>query len=135
MDPIERRDYRGDLTRTVLAVLIIGVIDRNPQRPTYAVAKSSNTGGRTGFSISLGTIPNYADSTDGMLLDGVRDGSPADKAGLKAGDKVVKLAGRDIRNVYDYTDTLVDMKADQEYEIVVMRGGERMTFKITPVKR
>ena len=53
--------------------------------------------GEPGFNISLGTIPNYADSTDGLLLDGVRDGSPAAKAGLKAGDKVIKLAGRDIR--------------------------------------
>ena len=115
--------------------LILKAIDKNPQRPNYAVAKSSNTGGRTGFNISLGTIPNYGDSTDGMLIDGVRDGSPAEKAGLKSGDKVVKLAGRDIRNVYDYTDTLVDMKAGEEYEVVVLRGSERMTFKIVPVKR
>ena len=70
-----------------------------------------------------------------MLIDGVRDDSSAAKAGLKTGDKVVKLAGRDIRNVYDYTDTLVDMKADVEYEIVVLRGGEKLTFKIVPVKR
>ena len=69
------------------------------------------------------------------MLDSVREGSPAAKAGLKAGDKVVKLAGRDIRNVYDYTDTLVDMKAGEEYEVIVVRGGERMTFKIVPVKR
>jgi len=38
--------------------------------------------------------PNYADAKDGLLLDGVRDESPASKAGLKAGDKIVKLAGR-----------------------------------------
>ena len=28
-----------------------------------------------------------------------------------------------------------EMKAGEEYEIVVLRGGERMTFKIIPVKR
>ena len=120
------RWFVWDLART---------IDQNPQRPTYAVAKSANTGGRTGFSISLGTIPTYADSTDGMLLDGVRDGSPAAKAGLKAGDKVVMMAGKDIRNVYDYTAAMAEMKPDVEYEIVVLRGGERLTMKIVPVKR
>jgi S1-C subfamily serine protease len=92
-------------------------------------------GGRSGFNISLGTIPNYADSTDGLLLDGVRDNSPAAKAGIKAGDKVVKLAGHDVRNVMDYTYILGEMKADVEYEIFVLRGGERLTLKITPVKR
>jgi hypothetical protein len=134
-DTADKINYAGEHSIIHYIESIIKAIDENPQRPTYAVAKSANTGGRTGFNISLGTIPNYADSTDGMLLDGVRDGSPAAKAGVKAGDKVVKLARRDIRNVYDYTDTLVDMKAGEEYEIVVLRGGERLTFKIVPVKR
>jgi S1-C subfamily serine protease len=92
-------------------------------------------GGRTGFNVSLGTIPNYADSTDGLLLDGVRDDSPAAKAGVKAGDKVIKLAGHDIRNVMDYTFVLGEMKAGVEYEIVVRRGSETLGLKIVPVKR
>jgi S1-C subfamily serine protease len=70
-----------------------------------------------------------------MLLDGVRDDSPAAKAGLKAGDKIVKLAGRDIRNVYDYTAALGEMKAGQEYEVEVLRGSERLVLKLTPAAR
>src|SRR5262249_60764141 len=67
-----------------------------------------------------------------MLLDAVRDDSPASKAGLKAGDKIVKLAGREIKNVYDYTYALGEMKPDQEYEIEVTRGAERLILKLTP---
>jgi S1-C subfamily serine protease len=59
------------------------------------------------------------------LIDGVRDDSPAAKAGLKAGDKIVKIANRDVKNVYDYTFALGEMKAGQEYVVEVMRGGER----------
>ena len=88
-----------------------------------------------GFRVYLGTIPNYADSNHGLLLDGVRDDSPASKAGIKAGDKIVKLAGRDVRNVYDYTYALGEMKAGQEYEVELMRGGERIKLKITPAAR
>ncbi len=134
-DTAEKINYAGEASLISYAVAITKAIDQNPMRPTYAIAKSSNTGGRTGFNISLGTIPNYGDSTDGMLIDGVRDDSPAAKAGVKTGDKVIKLAGRDIRNVYDYTDTLVDMKAGEEYEVVVLRGTVRLTLKILPVKR
>jgi S1-C subfamily serine protease len=54
---------------------------------------------------------------------------------LKAGDKVVKLAGREVKNVYDYTYALGEMKAGQEYEIEVMRDGQRLTMKITPEAR
>jgi S1-C subfamily serine protease len=85
--------------------------------------------------VYLGTIPNYADTNEGLLLDGVRDDSPAAKAGLIAGDRIVKLAGRDVRNVYDYTYALGEMKAGQEYEVEVMRGGERLTLKLTPAAR
>jgi S1-C subfamily serine protease len=90
---------------------------------------------RTGFRVYLGTIPNYADSNDGLKIDGVRDDSPAAKSGLKAGDKVVKLAGRDVKNVYDYTYALGEMKGGQEYEVVVVRDGQRLTMKITPEAR
>ena len=68
-------------------------------------------------------------------LDAVRDDSPASKAGLKAGDKIVKLAGREIKNVYDYTYALGEMKPDQEYEVEVLRGGERLKMKLTPQAR
>ena len=134
-DTADKINYAGEASVISYVASIAKAIDQNPTRPTYAVAKSSNTGGRATFNISLGTIPNYADSNDGLLLDGVRDGSPAAKAGIKAGDKVVKLAGRDIHNVYDYTEALGEMKADVEYEVVVLRGGERLTLKIVPVKR
>jgi len=80
--------------------------------------------------------PAYADGDNtGLMLDGVRDDSPAAKAGVKAGDKIVKLAGRDIRNISDYVYVLGEMKPGEEYEIVVVRGGEKLSLKITPVKR
>ena len=65
----------------------------------------------------------------------MREDSPAAKAGLKAGDRIVKLAGRDVRNVYDYTYALGEMKAGQEYEVEVVRGTERLTLKLTPAAR
>src|SRR5205823_14774859 len=114
---------------------IVRDIDRSDKRPRYTVAKSESQGRATGFRVYLGTIPNYADSNDGLKLDGVRDDSPAAKAGLKAGDKIVKMAGREVKNVYDYTYALGEMKAGQEYEVEVMRGSERLILKITPAKR
>lgn len=135
-DTFEKINYHGLTKITSYVGEIVRSVDQYPTRPTYAVAKSSGViGGRTGFKISLGTIPSYADSTDGLVLDGVRENSPAAKAGLKVGDKIIKLAGKDVRNAMDYTYVLGEMKAGEEYEIVVIRGGERLTLKIIPVKR
>jgi aminopeptidase YwaD len=131
-DIADKINYSGEVNVINYVAAITKSIDENPTRPTYAVAKSSNAGGRTGFNVSLGTIPNYADSTDGMVLDGVRDDSPAARAGLKKDDKVIRLAGKDIKNVYDYTAALGEMKAGEEYEVVIKRGSETITLKIVP---
>lgn len=134
-DTADKINYDDEARILSLVSRVIRDIDSNDKRPAYTVAKSESTGRSMGFRVYLGTIPNYADSSDGLLLDGVRDDSPASKAGIKAGDKIVKLAGRDVRNVYDYTAALGEMKAGQEYEVELMRGGERIKLKITPAVR
>ncbi|HEX7721696.1 MAG TPA: M20/M25/M40 family metallo-hydrolase [Pyrinomonadaceae bacterium] len=134
-DTADKINYEGEARIVSFVERIVSDIDKSDKRPTYTVAKSEPQGRSNGFRVYLGTIPNYADSNDGLKLDGVRDDSPAAKAGLKAGDRVVKLAGRDVKNVYDYTYALGEMKAGQEYEVEVMRDGQRLTMKIKPEAR
>jgi len=134
-DTADKINYEGQAKIVGFVAEIARAIDRDDARPAYALAKSESSGRSTSFRVSLGTVPNYAESNDGMTLDAVRDDSPASKAGLKAGDKIVKLAGREIKNVYDYTYALGEMKPDQEYEVEVTRGGERLKLKITPQAR
>lgn len=135
-DTADKINYDGQAKVVGFVAEIARAIDRNDARPTYVLARSSQPSGRsTGFRVYLGTVPNYADSNDGMLLDAVREDSPAAKAGLKAGDKIVRLAGREIKNVYDYTYALGEMKPDQEYEVEAVRAGERLKLKLTPARR
>jgi len=134
-DTSDKINYEGEAKIVSFVERIIRDLDKSDKRPTYAVAKSESQGRSGGFRVYLGTIPNYADSSDGLLLDGVRDASPAAKAGIKAGDKIVKIAGHDVKNVYDYTYALGEMKGGQEYEIEVVRGAERLKLKITPEAR
>ena len=61
--------------------------------------------------------------------------SPADRAGLKAGDLVVRLGKTPVKNVYDYTYALGELRAGEEVEIAIRRDGQDMTLKITPEKR
>jgi aminopeptidase YwaD len=133
-DTFDKINYDDEARILKMVARIVNDIDAADQRLTYTTAKVDppRTGG---FRVYLGTIPNYADSNDGLLIDGVRDDSPAAKAGLKAGDKIVKIANRDVKNVYDYTYALGEMKAGQEYVMEVLRGAERLILKITPQAR
>jgi aminopeptidase YwaD len=132
-DTFEKINFPGLTRLTYYVGEVAGAIDDNPNRPTYKKAQSSGSmTARASFNVSLGTIPSYAETNDGLGLDGVRDGSPAGKAGLKAGDKIIKLAGKDVRNISDYMFTMSTMKAGEEYEVIVKRGTETLTMKIVP---
>ncbi|HJQ32014.1 MAG TPA: M20/M25/M40 family metallo-hydrolase [Pyrinomonadaceae bacterium] len=134
-DTADRINYDGEAQILQFVSDLVHRLQASDARPTYAQAKSEMNTHSATFRVSLGTMPSYAETSDGLLLEGVRDGSPAAAAGLKAGDKIVKLAGRDIRNVYDYTQALSEMKAGQEYDIELLRDGRRLALKITPVER
>jgi aminopeptidase YwaD len=134
-DTAAKINYEGEARIVSFVSRVVSDIDKSDKRPTYAVAKSESQGRSGGFRVYLGTIPNYAESNDGLKLDGVRDDSPASKAGLKAGDRIVKMAGHDVKNVYDYTYALGEMKAGQEYEVEIVRGSDRLTLRITPAAR
>ena len=134
-DTAEKINYADEARILSFITSLVSSIDEGAKRPTYTVAKSQSQGRSMGFRVYLGTIPNYAESNDGLKLDGVREDSPAAKAGLKAGDRIVKMAGREVRNVYDYTYVLGEMKAGQEYEVEIVRGTESLRVKITPTAR
>lgn len=134
-DTADKINYEGEARVVSFVAGIARDIDHSDKRPTYTVAKSDSQGRTGGFRVYLGTIPNYGETNDGLLLDGVRDNSPAAKAGLKGGDRIVKMAGHDVKNVYDYTYALGEMKAGQEYEVELVRDGQRMTLRITPEAR
>lgn len=134
-DTFEKINYEDEAGILRLVAHIINHMDAADKRLTYTTAKSDPAPRTGGFRVYLGTIPNYADSNDGLLLDGVRDGSPAAKAGLKAGDRVVKIGKFEIKNVYDYTNALGEMKAGEEYVVEVFRGTERLSLKLSPEAR
>jgi hypothetical protein len=70
---------------------------------------------------------------DGLMIANVSAGGPADQAGLERYDVVVRFAGRPIRTMEDLHQAVQDSGPGQSAEIVIIRGGQEQTLKITPV--
>ncbi len=135
-DTAEKINYDTEARIASFVQDVVRQLDKRTARPTYQTARSdAATRATPGFRVFLGTLPNYADTSDGVLIDGVRADSPAERAGLKAGDRIVRMAGRDVRNVYDYTYALAEMRAGQVYEVEIVRGDKHLQLRITPAAR
>ncbi len=132
-DDADKIDYAG-MER--IAKFAQGIVEEllKADRIDYLKVEMSKSmsAGSKGFSVYLGTIPDYVAEVEGVKLSGVRTGAPAEKAGLKGGDVIIKLAGKDIKNVYDYTYVLGDLQPDKTVEIVILRDSKQVVLNITP---
>jgi hypothetical protein len=104
-----------------------------PQRPKFVnVVEAKTTGGNGGggYGPYFGSIPDFGEVKDGVRFSDVRPGSPAAKAGLKAGDILVQFGDKPIHNLYDFTDALRASKIGQVVEVKVMRDGQPLTVSV-----
>jgi predicted metalloprotease with PDZ domain len=136
-DTADRINYEGTAKIAKLMALLTRSLAVRDQPPEYReTEKPVSKASRANLRAYLGTIPEYAESDlKGVQLNGVAKGGPAEKAGLRRGDLIVKLAGRTIENIYDYTYALNALKVDQPVKILVERDGHREAFLVTPASR
>ena len=64
-------------------------------------------------------------------MSGVREGSPADRAGLQSGDVIVEFGGHEVTDLYAYTFALREHAPGDKVVVVVTRDGERLTLEAT----
>jgi S1-C subfamily serine protease len=82
----------------------------------------------------LGTIPDYAaEGIKGVKITGTSKNSPAEKAGLQAGDVIVEVDQTKIATLYDYVYCLQAMKPNIEVKMKILREGKEKEFAITPL--
>ncbi len=100
-----------------------------------AMASGSGLGGASGYGPYFGSIPDFSEPPTGVRFADVRDGSPAAKAGLKAGDIMVGFDGKKIGNLYDFTYALRSKRPGDEVEVEVLRDSKPMTVRVLLAER
>jgi len=120
------------------ATALVESLDARPPVHYRKAEADSSTGriaGGGGYGAYLGTIPDYMQTEGGVLLSGVRAGGPAELAGLREGDAIIKFDGVRIDNIYDYTYALRSRKPGQSVRITVKRAGQEWELVATLGRR
>lgn len=92
-----------------------------------------------GRQIGIGVTPltkqlaAHFNVEDGILINEVRENSPAAKAGLKAGDIIVETEGNPIKGDFDIIKA-INGKKEGDITITYVRDGKRQTVSVTPEK-
>ena len=101
-----------------------------PQEPS-----SGSAGGGSGYGPNFGSVPDFDEPPKGVRFADVRDGTPAAKAGLKAGDILIEFDGKEIGNLYDFTYALRAKKPGDEVLVKVLRGSQTIEAKVLLTER
>jgi hypothetical protein len=101
------------------------VRDGKPQRMALQLARPRRPADRR-----FGFTMDFTDTKGGLLLTEVPENSPAAKAGLKKGDRIVAVGGQPVSGVADYLTALRDVAAGEKVKLTVSRGGKEQTFEV-----
>jgi S1-C subfamily serine protease len=75
-------------------------------------------------------MPDYTDHGDGLHIDGVTDGRPAQVAGIMEGDIITKIGTCEIKEVYGYMECLGKINSGDELPVTFKRKGELITVTV-----
>ena len=128
-DDVSKINFNGE--KKVLEY-IIGIIDETQKLPKLQFMETRNTQPETRkYKITMGVMPDYAFDGKGMRIDGVTDGKPAFKTGLKKSDIVLQLGETKITNLNDYMKALGTVQKGDTVEIIVLREGKEIKMNVT----
>jgi hypothetical protein len=99
-------------------------------RPAYVEVKGGPPAPRGGSRPYFGSIPDFSSEESGYSISGVAPGSPAEKGGVKGGDRIVEFGGRKITGLDDFDLALRKFSGGDEVPITVIRAGKSVPLKV-----
>jgi aminopeptidase YwaD len=129
-------EYKGMVTVVNYVERVAEKILAMPSRAQFTrVNPKSSQIAAGGFRVFLGTIPDYSEEVKGVKLTGVIEGSPAEKAGIRAGDIIIEFGGKKVENIYDYTYALQEHKPGDFVTVIVLRNSNQVSMEVKLERR
>ncbi|MEO6772288.1 MAG: M20/M25/M40 family metallo-hydrolase [Kofleriaceae bacterium] len=121
-----------------VAMIVADIAQRVANRAgtlTYVKAPPEHTFGDVRhIGASLGTVPSYSEDPNrlpGLVISDVVPEGPAAKAGLKGGDRIIKVGAVEIRGIEDLMFVLQAAKPGTTAKVTFVRGGKEQTVDAT----
>jgi hypothetical protein len=138
-DKADRINADGAVRIAKLCDAILESLESVAERPPFVAVAPGAPDPHAGAPASpkgegrpwFGSIPAFGASGEGVLFDGVSAGSPAEKAGLAKGDRLVEWNGRPVKTLADFTALLGSAQVGDKVKVVILRGTEMREVEVT----
>ncbi|HUR31412.1 MAG TPA: M28 family peptidase [Saprospiraceae bacterium] len=116
----------------VIAGMVVSLIQQLDSQAKLPFTKTKDPDPSTtpSMEVTLGILPDYLYDGTGVRVDGVREGKPAEVAGIIKGDVIVKLSGTDLKDIYAYMKVLSTFHKGDKTTVDILRGEKEMHFDI-----
>ncbi|MFV0606861.1 MAG: M20/M25/M40 family metallo-hydrolase [Niabella sp.] len=128
-DDADKINYEGEKTIINYIFGIANALAEIKEIP-FAKTKLQETKTVPKYKVTLGIMPSYADTKDGLHIDGVSENRPAFKAGIEAGDILIQIGDCKITEVYSYMECLSKINSGDEKEVTVIRNGKELKMMV-----
>jgi hypothetical protein len=124
-------NYNGMKLITNYVTQLISHLDELPKIDFKKTANPHANATASSFKVTMGVMPDYSFSGNGLKVDGVTGGRPAEKAGILPGDILLKVGDKPINDVYAYMEVLNTSEKGQTVPVIVNRKGEEVKLSLT----
>lgn len=122
-DDADKINYEGELSVIKYIDHIITDLNRQSQKLVFAKTRETQTA-KSSFRVTMGIMPDYTYSGTGVRADGVTDGRPASKAGLKEGDVIIQLGDNQVTSIETYMEALNKFNKGDKTKVKYKRGND-----------
>ena len=139
-DTADKLDVRGLSEVARLAGRFVRDAAAAPERfrvvraaPPPGYTPGAAPGERTrGYGAYLGSVPDFEERKEpGVLVSAVKPGSPAEQAGVRRGDVLLRIGATQLRALPDLAYVLRSHRAGDVVEVVWLRGAETLRAQVT----
>jgi Peptidase family M28/PDZ domain len=129
-DDVEKINFEGEKEILQLIIKLIEKLDKQPKL-AFLPTKNKSMGSARSFKVTMGVMPSYTSSEEGLKVDGVSEGKPAQKAGILTGDLIIQIGAYPIKDIQNYMDALGKFEKGQVVPVKVKRNTEILELNVT----
>ncbi|RYF86713.1 MAG: M28 family peptidase [Chitinophagaceae bacterium] len=123
-DDADKLNYTGEAGIVRHIYSLLQATDKMPAKLIFTKTREAQTTTTARFSVTLGIMPDYTFNGAGVRADGVSEGRPAQKAGIKAGDIITAIGDYKIASMESYMQTLGRFKKGEKATVSYTRNGQ-----------